>query len=158
MPDNTKDQRMAEMTDKEYQKQKRRVQRYIDKWFKPMDLGWYWVDCEWIRERNEDQPATTAITTAFWQYRHATIKWYMPSVADNDDDYLEGIVVHEFVHILVAPLMKVDTQDDLPLQHEFATECLARALRSVKEAAEKGDMQDAKAKDMSKMPQRSRQG
>ena len=72
-----------------------------------------------------------------WQYRHATITWFMPAVVDNDDDYLEGIVVHEFTHVLISPLLLVNGEDDLPLQHVYATECVARAIRWAREAGEK---------------------
>lgn len=125
------------MTDKEYQEQKKRIKKYIDKWFQAMGLGWFKVDMEWSRERDLDNPQTAARTTTRWQYRHAVITWYVPALVDNDDEYLEGIVVHEFVHILVAPLLAVDSQDDLPLQHEYATECIARSMMWVREAGEK---------------------
>lgn len=125
------------MTDKEYEAQKARVKKFIDKWYKAMGLDWFHVDMAWERERREDRPATVAVTTTTWQYRNAYINWYMPAVVDNDDDFLENIVVHEFVHILVAPLMSVTDQEDLPNHHEYATECIARALVWVREAGEK---------------------
>lgn len=125
------------MTDKEYREQKARIQKLIDKWFKAMGLGWFHVDMVWCRERNKDSPDTSAITTTSWQYRNADIQWFLPVIADSDDDFLEGIVVHEFTHILLAPLLMVDKQDDLPLQHEYATECVARAIQWVREAGQK---------------------
>lgn len=125
------------MTDKEYKTQKKRVQKYIDKWFNAMGLKWFRVDLVWDRERDQDSPNTAARTTTSWQYRHATVTWYMPTIVDNDDDFLEGIVVHEFVHILISPMAVVDKEADLPLQHEYATECLARAMQWVREAGRK---------------------
>lgn len=124
------------MNDKEYAKQKARVQKYIDKWFKAMGLGWFHIDFIWSRDRREENPDTAAYVTTSWEYRKSTITFYLPNISDNDEDYLEGIVVHEFVHILVAPMMRVDKSEDLALQHEYATECVARAMRWVREAGE----------------------
>lgn len=125
------------MTDKEYEKQKKRVQRYINKWFDAMGLGWFRVEMVWSRERAEDAPTTDARTYTHWQYRDSSITWFLPAIADCDNEYLEGIVVHEFSHILLAPLLSVDEEKDLPLQHEYATECVARALQRVRDAGSK---------------------
>lgn len=125
------------MTDKEYREQKKRVQAYIDKWFKAMGLGWFQVTMTWQRERDSDNPNTAARTISSWQYRNAEIIWFVPALVDNDDYFLEGIVVHEFTHILLSPLLLVDAKEDLPLQHEYATECVARAIQGAREAGEK---------------------
>src|SRR5258708_5906443 len=101
-----------------------------------MGLEWFHVTMEWFRERNYDEPTTVAITTTTWQYRHTVIKWYVPACEDNDDDFLENIVVHELVHVLIAPLVNVNNEKELPLQHEYATECLSRALLWVREAGQ----------------------
>lgn len=124
------------MTDKEYEKQKARVKKYIDKWFDSMGLNWYKVEMVWNRARNEDLATTAARTITTWQYRTAEIEWFLPGIADCDNDFLEGIVIHEFVHILVAPMMLADSEDGLKLQHEYATECIARAMQWVREAGE----------------------
>ncbi len=124
------------MTDKEYRHEKKRVKKYIDKWFKTMGLGWYRVDMVWNRARDESNPRTAARTTTQWQYRSATVEWYLPSIADDDDDYLEGIVVHEFTHILLAPLLLVDREDDLPLQHEYATDSVAQVIGWARKAGQ----------------------
>jgi hypothetical protein len=125
------------MTDKEYDKQKARVQKLINRWFETMGLGWFHVDMVWNRERDYKVHTTAAKTTTSWQYRNAIIEWFLPSIADSDDDFLENIVIHEFVHILVAPLLMVDNEDDLPLQHEYVTECVARAIGWAREAGVK---------------------
>lgn len=124
------------MNDKEYAQQKKRVQRLIDKWFKPLGLEWFVVTMDWERERDRDNPDTAAKTTTHWQYRQAWIKWFVPALVDNDDDFLEGIVVHEFTHILLSPLCLIDREEDLPLQHEYATECVARAIQWARKAGQ----------------------
>jgi len=125
------------MTDKEYRDQKKRVQKYIDKWFNAMGLGWFQVDMDWVRAEKTDSSGTAAEVSTTWQYRNARISWYLPVLAELDDDKLENTVVHEFVHILINPLTLVDKSEDLSTQHEYATECIARAFQWVYEAAEK---------------------
>lgn len=126
------------MTDKEYEIQKARLKKAIDKWFDIFGLGWYTIDMAYARERDETVSTTAGKVTTHWQYRSAKITWFLPAIADCDDDYLEGIVTHEFSHILVAPLCLVDSEEDLPTQHEFATESVARALIWAYEAGMKG--------------------
>lgn len=125
------------MNDKDYAKQKKRIKKLVEKWHDPMGMGWFHIDMNWDRARKDDVPNTAARTVSSWQYRNADITWYLPACADNDDDFMENIVVHEFVHILIAPLALVDKETDLPLQHEYATECVARAMRWVREAGAK---------------------
>jgi hypothetical protein len=87
---------------------------------------------------------TSACTMVLWQYRQAEITWYLPSVAIVDDDYLEWTAVHEYVHILNAPLAEFlydYLQDDesaleqlRTIGHhsrmsEFVTETLARVIQ-----------------------------
>jgi hypothetical protein len=122
------------VTDKEYRVEKKRVQKYINKWFQAMGLGWFRVDMVWERERDLEVPDTAAKTLTKWQYRTANITWFLPATKDCNDEFLENVVVHEFVHILVAPM----ANDDEPNEHEYATESLARAMQWVREAGQKG--------------------
>lgn len=124
------------MTDKEFEAQKKRVKKYIAKWHDTMGLGWFKITMDWVRDRDEN-PATAAKTTSHWQYRQAWIQWFVPALVDNNDEFLESIVVHEFTHILLSPLLLVDSKEDLPLQHEYATETVARAIQWAREAGEK---------------------
>ena len=125
------------MTDKEYTKQKKRLQKYIDLWFDPMGMNWFKIDMHYHRQRDEDNPRVAGKTETHWEYRMADIDWYMPSIADAEDWYLESMVIHEFVHVLIAPVMNVDTQESLSLCHEYATESISRAFQWVKESIEK---------------------
>lgn len=122
------------MNDRKYRDQKARVKKLVSKWYDAMGMGWFHIDFYYERERSEDNPKTLAITQTDWQYRKASITFFMPNVENNDEDYLETAIVHEFVHILISPLCVVNKSEDLPLQHEYATECLARAMRWVRKA------------------------
>lgn len=116
------------MTDKEYREQKKRVKKYIDKWFKTLGLGWFSVDMEWSRERDGE---TAARTLSSWQYKNATITWFLPLLAQHDDDTVERTVVHEFCHILLSALAQnqSDSNEGLANQiNEYTTEVVASAM------------------------------
>lgn len=115
------------MTDKEYKIQKTRVQKFIDKWFKPIGMGWWQVDMEWNRIHAEESPTTIAITNCNWQYRTGRIEFFLPTCADLNDDQLEEAIIHEFCHILVAPLQDLrDDQSREITEHTVTT--LARTI------------------------------
>lgn len=46
---------------------------------------------------------TTAVCEVRWNYEMAKVKWYLPSAIRHDEDALERIVVHELMHIVLAP-------------------------------------------------------
>lgn len=121
------------MTDKEYKEQKARVKKYIDKWFKVMGLGWFRVDMEWAREHDGE---TGARTLSSWQYRNATITWFLPQLAKYEDEVVESTVVHEFCHVLLSGLAQTQQEDDNNSGNqinEYTTELVASAMKWVRE-------------------------
>lgn len=119
------------MTDKEYHAQKKRVQKYIDRWFKTLGLGWFKVSMEWTREFCEHNKDTAASTYSSWQYKSATITWYLPKLLLAEDSDIEDTVVHEFCHILLSGLAQnaEDVDGDYARQvNEYTTELVARAV------------------------------
>lgn len=124
------------MTDKEYREQKKRVQKYFDKWYSVLGMGWYRIDRNWDRARSEDAPNEAAITSWQWQYRTASITYRLPVIAELDDDKLENVVVHEFAHILTGAMVQ-NAPDDNDQLKEYGTECVARALIWAREAGRK---------------------
>lgn len=125
------------MTDKEYEKQIKRLQKVTKKWLEAMGIGWFQVDMEYLRVVDSDSSSNAAVVNTQWQYRNAHITWYLPVIAEVSDDKLNNIVVHEFTHILINPLTLVDKSEDLDIQHEYATECIARAFIWVREAGQR---------------------
>lgn len=116
------------MTDAEYKAEKARVQRFIDKWFTTMGLGWFKVNMEWSREHDGE---VAARTLSSWQYKSATITWFLPHIEKYDDDTVEETVVHEFSHVLLSGIAQnmVDTDETLANQvNEYTTELVAHAL------------------------------
>lgn len=124
------------MTDKEYREQMKRVQKYIDKWFNTLGLGWYEVDLHWSRVDDDEEKDTAAKTTWRWQYRTAAITFYLPTIAELSDDKLENAVVHEFAHILTGSMVQNQPDDNSQLM-EYGTETVARALIWAREAGKK---------------------
>lgn len=124
------------MTDKEYREQKRRVKRYIDKWLKPLGMGWHRIDLEWDRERNNDLPDEAAVTSWMWQYRTANITFRLPVIKELNEEKLENVVVHEFSHILTGAMVQNQPEDNKQLM-EYSTENVARALIWAREAGRK---------------------
>ena len=101
------------MTDREYKKQLRRIQRYIDRWHKTLGMGWWKVDYNYYDKRKEFAKGekdtsyaqdVAARSWSDWRYRNASISFSVPKVATLSDAEVESMVVHELVHILVGSL------------------------------------------------------
>lgn len=86
---------------------------------------------------------TCAVTTALWQYRSVKITWYCGTCANQTDEELVQIALHEYVHALMAPVTSFlfdylsedesSTEQIRILGHhgkleEFATESLMRVI------------------------------
>lgn len=78
----------------------------LDHW----DIQHTHIDTYFGDDNGQDHKVT-ATTHAQWQYMDANIKWYLPSAVRHDDETLEKILVHELVHVLLAPEQTlVDTE------------------------------------------------
>lgn len=125
------------MTDKEYREQKKRISKFTDKWFKTMGLGWFKVNFEWARYEDGE---TAARTLSSWQYKSATITWFLPHIAKYDDDTIEQCVVHEFAHVLLSGLAQNMIHDDETMTNqinEYTTELVTSAVMWAREAGQK---------------------
>jgi hypothetical protein len=121
------------MTDKEFNQQKKRVQKFWNKWFKTIGLGWFRVEVHWNRLRNEDYPDEVAHTTTNWQYRQAAVTFNLPACVDLNDEVLEEAVIHEMSHILVGGIQ--DFRDDQAREiTEYTVTTVARAILWSREA------------------------
>lgn len=127
------------MIDKEYRIQKKRIIKIWDKWYKTLGMHWWRVDRYWERDYCEDSSSTLMITNSNWEYRTGSIRIYVPSCAEITDEHLEESMVHEFVHILMAPLQ--DLRDDQARQiTEHTVVTLARSIIWSREAGNKDKM------------------
>ena len=97
------------MDDKTYNKQKKRILKFIDKWRAPLGLNWWKIDIEYLRAGFENAIdgegfRTIAVCNSKWQYLEACIKFDIPAVAGLNDSDLEDVVVHEFMHIFLCEM------------------------------------------------------
>lgn len=127
------------MTDKEFNALKKKVERIAHYWRDILDLNGHRLRYKFIRERHTDR-FTIAECSSLWQYKSHTITFYMPSVAECDDDTeLEEDILHELVHILIAPASGNDAPKDEHLREkvEFATQSVTYALIYARKAGRK---------------------
>lgn len=94
------------MTDEEFEIEKNRVGRAIDRWFEPMGfLMWQQVQIAYHREPltndNGDVLGALADCNSKWEYLCAHLRFYLPGTARIDDDQLDYLVRHELLHALV---------------------------------------------------------
>lgn len=127
------------MTDADYAKTKRKVEKYLDKWRDAMGLGWYHIHITWDRSYAEKRSCVGETNMNRWQYREADIIFYLPRIAEEDDKTIEQIVVHELCHVLLAPISvnMENLNDAYQVQvNELATEMVTKALVWVRKAGE----------------------
>lgn len=77
-----------------------------------------------------DDFKTTASAEARWNYEQAKVKWLLPSAVRHSDAELERTVVHELMHIVLAPEqehVKVSKWENIELATERAAKALLRA-------------------------------
>lgn len=113
------------MTGKESKRQIARVKALRKKWSSPLrlfewDITWKYVDGDLVVN---GALAADAVASAEvdWRYRYATIQWNLRLVADQSDDELERVFVHEVMHLVVNEMR----QDDL---HHEERVCQTLAL------------------------------
>lgn len=108
------------MNDAEYETQLARLRALAGVWMKPLGLLWWRkIDMAYVRDSGdysvdgEPSPNGCANTKADWRYLHATITWNIPVVAEQSDDELEYIFVHECCHILLNETRDLINKDQL---------------------------------------------
>ena len=115
------------MRDQEYEAQQKRVEDLLRTWRARLGLYHWRLTYEFFDELSTTnaggRPAMLE-TEARWKYQDALIKVYVPSVAEVDDDALERVVVHEFMHVLLNELRPLGDWDD-PREHALMHERLA---------------------------------
>lgn len=124
---------------------KKNVRRIVKKWFGPLGLEWWDVTVNYIYET---QPSGThlgadvgASTRPHWEYKQASINFYLPTLLGMDLEGLEKLVVHELVHLHLS-IMQADVepsqQDDYQKLVELTTTVVTEAFLWVRDYAIKG--------------------
>lgn len=95
------------MSKAQYQRIERLVNRLAPVWQERMGLAHFEIEHVFLDSYEGgvgiDDFAVTAVAETRWQYQQAKIKWYLPSAIRHSDETLEGTLVHELCHVLLAP-------------------------------------------------------
>ena len=110
---------MNRLNDKDWDKQKKRVKKVVDKWLKPIGLGWWIVHLKYDTE-NKDCDEEVANCRVNWPYKEATITFNLSVIENLDDERLNYTVLHEFMHIFVREMRDMGTHEEFSdaIKHE----------------------------------------
>ena len=107
------------MNDAEYEKEKARVEAICDKWHDLLGMGYWEISYIWERDSYDADGGNTppsrwartthAETATAWEYRRASIAFYLRNTVGESDAEIEKTVLHEFAHVLVNEM-----RDDTP--------------------------------------------
>lgn len=130
------------MTDRKFQETRRKIRKLLDKWRPRMPLDGWLIDHDYhdepIGKSSSDSYETLAITSCKWQYKNATIEWYVPALARLNPKRLEETVVHELCHILTDEMQEPDHPTYSKHAERVVTEIARALLKTAREAAEEG--------------------
>lgn len=127
------------MNDQRYAETKERLEKYLTKWHPLLQMGFTELKYEYVRGLCPDDESTCACTNSSWTYRKAHITWYIEKLSTLSDHELEDVVVHELVHVLLAPVTQ-DQGKEWHEQIEFTTQTIAMLFINVQ--ANKDDKYD----------------
>lgn len=116
------------MTDKEYNRIKKRLQALIKKWYSPAGFGWWRTDFVYSRERKPNDDEVAAETIASYRYSHATITFYLPCLVDMKDEELEHTFVHELCHLTASTYPNFQDNDDATARFERTVDDFAKHI------------------------------
>ena len=96
-------------------------------WQNVMDLRHFTISHKFDKGFKDDDADVCGETEAYPQYRQARITWFMASCFRLPSDELEGVVVHELVHVAISPL-ESQVKASCNEYTELGVENVARAL------------------------------
>ena len=119
--------------------------KMFKKWVKAMDMLGEWhidVDFVWGSALPEQglHSTTFASCRVMWEYKRATVTFYLEEVINTPYGEWERNVVHELLHIPLAEIQRAaeDNASDLQMHVERATTSLTRIVAWVAYYASKG--------------------
>ena len=132
------------MNDKEYEKQKKRVEKLFKKWRDPLGLGWWRITISYSREHAKGDtryapPDVNGIydcvfdITCDYYYKIATIEAYLPVIKDIKDENLERYFIHEMMHIILKPMQHKEKAPDEELVATSLADAFLWVVEGVKE-------------------------
>ena len=88
--------------------------------FNNWDFDYYFYE-----ELDQELPLTLIMINPQWEYRQASMHFYLPALKSIPEDRLFDKVLHEFVHCLIAPI----TDDDSAKLIEMVTQDITIAIK-----------------------------
>lgn len=88
---------------RKHDRARRLVKKYFEKW-REAGFGWWKIHVEYDYDRDKKYRDTVGRCECSWQYRDATLTFYLPALCWLKEEEIEDAVIHELSHILVAPL------------------------------------------------------
>ena len=136
------------MNDKEYEKQKKRVNKVFNKWRTPLGLGWWRIDLTYSRETSAGGELVYAApsiggkftcameVTCDFYYKTAIITFYLPTIQFISDQVLDRYMIHELMHIHLKPMQHPERAKE----EELVATSLADAILWTIEAVNKKEL------------------
>lgn len=124
---------------------KKNIRRIVKKWYEPLGLEWWTVDINYIYESPTSSAhpgaGVGASSRPQWEYKQASINFYLPELLGMNLESLENLIVHELVHTHLSIMqadMKPSQHDDYQKLVELTTTLITEALLWVRDFAIKG--------------------
>jgi hypothetical protein len=114
-----------------YDDDRARVHRITAALQDELELGWVFITHRFDEAQHPD--GIMAETSTQWEYRQAQVTWVLPEVALSDDGEIADVAIHEFIHVLMAPMAETLPKRVGKLE-EFAVESLARMVQAARRA------------------------
>lgn len=96
--------------ERKYRGLTKQLKSWIGDWQEIMGLKDWTFYCAYVPGYNQENKNIRATNNALWEYKSASLTFYLAAMAEDDDDENESTLVHELVHCLVAPLVKKESQ------------------------------------------------
>lgn len=110
-----------------YDRTQATILELVEEWEPLLDLPGISVEHRFLPTTCDGDDDKVVDTHTTFQYRRAQIRWWLGRASVFDSDALEGLLVHEYVHILLGAIEdRLKPGSDLFL--EVAVENVARAL------------------------------
>lgn len=102
---------------------KKHVERLLTKWKPILGLEGWTIGLAYTNQSHpqdyHDGKTTTFDVVSDWKYMNAMITCYVPALLDTDKLYLEHIVIHELMHLVLGELRDTRSySEDVYMDHE----------------------------------------
>ena len=108
----------------DHEAERGRVEAVYQKWRPILGLDSWEVtrryhDGTFVEADGSPSENAAASTLARWEYQHASIDFNLRLIADEDDEHLAYIIIHECMHILINEMRSLCTKGHkIAIKHE----------------------------------------